>query len=109
MELWHTSKAGELIGDALVPCCLAAPEREDLQRISFFTSRASAECWNASRFFGRVLYRANSEDLPPLEKHPVFPNVRFTRERVPMSALEVVETIEGPTRPDVLELIRRIV
>lgn len=107
MDLWHASKAGDLIGEALVPCCLVAPDRPDLQRVSFFTSRAAAEHWNSSRFFGRVLYRVSAEDVVDLQPHEHWPHVFFTRHPVPASALEVVAKTDGPTPANVREVVER--
>ena len=105
MDLWHASKAGDLIGEALVPCCLGTPDRSDLQRVSFFTSRAPTEYWNASRFHGRVLYRVSAEDVADLQPHEHWPHVFFTRLPVPLSVLEVVERREGPTPQKVRDVV----
>lgn len=106
MILWHRSFLAEPIGTHLLPISRLHPDDAYYHRVAFHEYRELANRWGCSPRMGHTLYRANSADLPELEKHPIWVGVWWTREPVSFEVLEVVTRHLGDAPAGLIEQIK---
>jgi len=104
--LWHRSFLADPIGTHLLPISRQHPDDPYYQRVAFHEYRNLANRWGCSPNMGHILYRVKSEDLPELERHPIWVGVWWTREPVSFEVLEVVTRHLGDAPPGLIEQIK---